>query len=868
MLIESNGVSAKSGTRDSAAHTLRIILSLLMFSAIISLIIWSSAIVTKFMMPNTIEAEDIPQRPPSYKLLASPISITRDTPLVKSLSGLARGKYVLGVDCRLDGGALESPAVLAAFINGHLAGKKQIASAAIGELSMPIIAPSSKIELGLTLETEAMAALEIDQIRLSREYEITYKELADRYGFPRGRRIDFQNPLEFEIDLPDDVFAMMVSVRADGLTLTPPELVVSIDGEVLGECRLLWLKWSDYLFGLEGKAHGRASFSIGVKNADGIAVVDKIAFLDRSKGKAYTLNVLASLFEAVSAKKAAAECYLAALKFYPENWRSKNSLLHLIVELDMPDEAASLLKLFGGFQPHFENLPGNSETILKAASILYAYGAHSRAFELIDRYFRTYDLSSAEKLLKEKAESLRAERKSIRISDEAWTLIPAEHLYTGDELSLVEGREVSAINDSLSRRPDANSLVKKKQEVHLLEQVYDVPSGLLSPSFVLATPQNADKLLSGWEKPQAEAFFIWGTGDRSELAIDLEKPNDLLLTFRVMPRFVYNLLPRMVVSFNGHELREIILLPGWHEYQTFVPANCQKVGRNVLSISYKYFGPDTRGEGEFTDRKVAFHYVELWQTDARFKDRFIYETGTIVGNHRFDIDGSVRQTLFIHPPRAAFYPIVVWPDTTLSFGIGISEKIWDRGGDGTLFRILLYPDNTRDRKPEPIVLFERFLDACGNPDERHWFDYELDLSQYSSTVGKLAFETLPGDKGDFWYDWSGFSDPVIKETIEYIDLSGKSLGNSFDCKGGEYAISVLAKGSPVDVVPPLLGILIDGKDAQLLEVKNPEWAVYGIKAEIPPGRHSIALYFANETDLDQSWKPMRLLIGGVGFLAL
>ena len=101
----------------------------------------------------------------------------------------------------------------------------------------------------------------------------------------------------------------------------------------------------------------------------------------------------------------------------------------------------------------------------------------------------------------------------------------------------------------------------------------------------------------------------------------------------------------------------------------------------------------------------------------------------------------------------------------------------------------------RDAGPEPIVLLERSLDACGNPDGRHWFDYQLDLSKCSGAVGKRAFETLPGDKGAVWYDWSSFSDPTIRETIECIDLSGASLSASIGLRGGRHKIAVLAKGA-------------------------------------------------------------------------
>jgi len=855
----------RAAPRDEAMKVLRIILGLALVSVIIALSIWSSAIVTRLLSPPSIEVEDVSQPPLSYRPLDRPLVLSGERPYVRKLAGLARGAYSLSITCAIEAEGDLGSGELLASINGETVGQLRVSHKTPRAFSCPIDVPSSTLELCVKFAADDECSLRIDRIELKRTSDLTYNNAADRYGLPGGRRIDFQNPLEVDADVPVGAFGLLVRSRVDELSLGPPELTVSAEGQELGKHTMLWHKWSDYLFGLSDHAGGKVRLSLNVANAKGIAIVDSITYLRRSKNKAYLLNILGSFLDACSAPRAAARCYLASLRYYPENWRSKNNLLQVLFKEDMADEAAVLLHFFDSFQPQFSDPLIRAQSVTRAAATLSAYGDRDRAIELIDRYFRTYDPSAAAELLSWKLRTIGESKKTVNISEEAWTLIPARDLDVGVIPPLCSGREIGVIEDALCRRKDANFLVQERQETHLLAQVYDVPSGVLSPHFVLASPDNAERLIAGWDKAQGQSV-VWGTGASSVLAVEIEQPNDVLLTFRVKPRFVYNLLPRMVVSFNGESLREITLLPGWHEYQTFVPAEVQRHGRNELALGYKYFGADTRGDGGAADRKVAFHYIEWWPTDERFKDRFIYETGTIVGDHRFEIDGEVRQTLFVHPPRAVFYPIVVWPDTTLSLGLGISEKIWDRGGDGTLFRVLLYPENSRDATAEPIVLLERFLDACGNPDERHWFDYQLDLSMYHGTVGKLAFETLPGESGDVWYDWSGFSDPTIRETIEYIDLSGKSLSARIKCRGGRYRIAVLAKGSPVKVLPPWLGVMIDGEHVQILLINHPEWAPYCLATDLSAGQHTITLYFTNEMDLSQSWEPMRLFIGGVGFL--
>ena len=79
---------------------------------------------------------------------------------------------------------------------------------------------------------------------------------------------------------------------------------------------------------------------------------------------------------------------------------------------------------------------------------------------------------------------------------------------------------------------------------------------------------------------------------------------------------------------------------------------------------------------------------------------------------------------------------------------------------------------------------------------------------------------------------------------------------------------MLAKGAPVDVLPPRLAVMIDGEYVHTLLIKHPEWAAYALTTDLSAGHHTIVLYFTNEMELSQSWAPMRLFIGGVGFLPL
>jgi len=82
------------------------------------------------------------------------------------------------------------------------------------------------------------------------------------------------------------------------------------------------------------------------------------------------------------------------------------------------------------------------------------------------------------------------------------------------------------------------------------------------------------------------------------------------------------------------------------------------------------------------------------------------------------------------------YSLTVPEHARLKGNLAILEKGWTVPGDGVLFRVLLAPSNL---PPEEILNMP--IDPYGNPKDRVWHDFDLDLSEYAGETVELFFNT-------------------------------------------------------------------------------------------------------------------------------
>jgi tetratricopeptide (TPR) repeat protein len=122
----------------------------------------------------------------------------------------------------------------------------------------------------------------------------------------------------------------------------------------------------------------------------------------------------------------------------------------------------------------------------------------------------------------------------------------------------------------------------------------------------------------------------------------------------------------------------------------------------------------------------------------------------------FFADNLPRVVLYQHPPSQIAYQIRIPHSSKLTFGIGLSQQVWQLGmGDGVQFDIQL------DTGENLVNVFSEYIDPKNIPADRQWHYHELDLSSWAGQTVTITLATDPGPAGDLRYDWAGWEDPCI-----------------------------------------------------------------------------------------------------------
>ncbi len=138
---------------------------------------------------------------------------------------------------------------------------------------------------------------------------------------------------------------------------------------------------------------------------------------------------------------------------------------------------------------------------------------------------------------------------------------------------------------------------------------------------------------------------------------------------------------------------------------------------------------------------------------------------------RLTIDGEWREVVHAHPPSVHRFRMVPGPQTRLLFGAAVNPAAWPLlRGDGVRFSVSV----TGGSHPADPA-WERLVNPRGNPEDRHWFDGDLDLSAWAGEPVTVELRTAAGPEGDEEFDWAVWSDPRLVSGPEARETHPENL---------------------------------------------------------------------------------------------
>jgi tetratricopeptide (TPR) repeat protein len=137
------------------------------------------------------------------------------------------------------------------------------------------------------------------------------------------------------------------------------------------------------------------------------------------------------------------------------------------------------------------------------------------------------------------------------------------------------------------------------------------------------------------------------------------------------------------------------------------------------------------------------------------------------------VDGLPKGIIFQHPPTFINYELVVPPKATLVFFTIVAPEVWQPGkGDGVQFEMYLQTEDGIT-----YHLYDEYIDPKNLPEHRQWLERQVNLSRWGGETVTISFVTGCGPNDDCRYDWAGWGEPRILQSVYYDFLDNFSEEN-------------------------------------------------------------------------------------------
>jgi hypothetical protein len=135
---------------------------------------------------------------------------------------------------------------------------------------------------------------------------------------------------------------------------------------------------------------------------------------------------------------------------------------------------------------------------------------------------------------------------------------------------------------------------------------------------------------------------------------------------------------------------------------------------------------------------------------------------TLAKKTLFYIDHWPQRTVFQHPTSRIAYRVRVPPAAHFVSSFALASEVWNPGkGDGVEFQVYITDQGKEYRA------FSQTIDPKNVPSDRRWHRCEVDLAPWVGEIITLTLVTTPGPSGDARYDWAGWGEPRITQSVHY-----------------------------------------------------------------------------------------------------
>jgi ABC-type polysaccharide/polyol phosphate transport system ATPase subunit len=160
--------------------------------------------------------------------------------------------------------------------------------------------------------------------------------------------------------------------------------------------------------------------------------------------------------------------------------------------------------------------------------------------------------------------------------------------------------------------------------------------------------------------------------------------------------------------------------------------------------SYSEVNLTEHGEIPSEGYKTVYNFIQ-----SLSNAKVIAPTTIPVCEQSIEINSTPRKVIFAHPPSEITYSVLVPPESSLAFAIGIMPGAWDKIPQGVKFDIEILSYDIKES------IFSRVLQPKRNIGDRGWHNFVIPLERFSEKTVLIRFITS-GSGDDLSYGWSAW----------------------------------------------------------------------------------------------------------------